>query len=268
MQTNEPSYQSQQTNVPLTAETSIPQRLNTSIPITSWLLVGLVILLFGSTGLFAFKYYELRKQFESQASIPSRKQSDTHSLTPLVSTKVVKPSPSPTVVSKISEEQKEIIIPDDWKTYNKNFAGTHFSFRYPKTSDVWDLDESSGEIYIIKEGGPNWPADVVIDNMLHIWSQFDPYLSGSRRVWFKNNLSKLYRKQDLSSLSFDEVSFPNGKSYLRVYNWSKTSEFENDVFFQGDFYFGVQNRKVVYVSDKKTLPKEDVEKILYSLEIR
>lgn len=249
----------EQIDTPAVTKAPVSQKPAANLPITIWLSLGLVVLLFGATGFFTYKYYELRQRPNDQPVILP---------TP---TEAVKPSLSPTGIPESPEEQSEIVIPDDWKKHEKSFAGTYFSFRYPKTNDVWYLDERSGEIYIINEvgeGGPNWPADVVIDNMLHIWGQFEPYLSGSRRVWFINNLPKLYGEQDFSFLGFEEVSFSNGKTYLRVYNWPKTSEFKNDTFFQGDFYFGVQNGKVVYFSDKKSLSKEDIERILYSLEIR
>ncbi|MBM4402144.1 MAG: hypothetical protein FJ044_02770 [Candidatus Cloacimonetes bacterium] len=177
----------------------------------------------------------------------------------------VTPTPTLTATPEATPTPLSIDLPDNWKTYNKTFGGTNFFFRYPETHEIGDLDESSGEIYVIKEGNPTMLADVVIDNMLHIWSQFEPYTSGSRRAWFKDNLPKLYGEQDFSSLGFEEFSFPNGKTYLKVYNWPKTSEFENDIYFQGDFFFGIHNGVVVYILDKGTLGRNDFLRILSSL---
>lgn len=190
-------------------------------------------------------------------------RSAVETLKPVIPTPTPK-QPTPTTLTTPTLKL-ESTIPANWKTYDKTFAETYFFFRYPETHEVWDFDQSSGEIYIIKEGAPNWPADVTIDNLLHIFYGFGPYQGGSRREWFRDNLQKLHPDTDLSTLAFQEVNFPNGKRYLKVYNWPNTSEFENGAYYQGDFYFGIQNGIAVYILDKGLLDRSDFLKILSSI---
>ncbi len=235
-----------------------PESPLSGVPGKNWLKIGLLVL--AGLTLFSAAAYAGYWYARQQQVVPSSEVS----FTPVREQPTPTPTPTPLAVATLKPEPT---IPASWKTYEKIFADTHFSFRYPETHEVWDLDEASGEIYIIKEGAPNWPADVTIENLLRIFYGFEQYQSGSRREWFRENLQKLHPDTDLSALAFEEVNFSNGKSYLRVYNWPKTSEFENGAYYQGDFYFGLQNGIAVYVLDKGVLNKDDFLKILFSLAV-
>ena len=122
MQTNEPVSGPQQTNVPPANEEPTSQRLTVGKKYVNWLLIGLVILLLGGTGVFAFKYYELKQQIDNQQPTPSAQPTKV-TITP---SPTLSPSPitSPTV---------------NLKTYsNEKYR---FSFNYPQS---WQMNEIQG----------------------------------------------------------------------------------------------------------------------------
>ena len=119
MQTNEPISSPEQTNTPPATEVPIPQKPVATKPITSWLLVCLVILLFGTTGVFAYKYYELKQQINCQQPTPSEVVIPTPSLT-------LSPSPTTSPTANL-------------KTYSNEKYG--FSFNYPQS---WQIDDIQG----------------------------------------------------------------------------------------------------------------------------
>lgn len=107
MQTNEPVSQPQQTSVPPTTEESFSQKFTTNKPITSLLLVGLVILLLGTTGVFVYKYYELKQQFDNQQPASSVAPTETTITSP-------SPTDDPTA---------------DWETYSN--TKHNYLLKYP-----------------------------------------------------------------------------------------------------------------------------------------
>jgi len=106
-------------------EVPTPQKPATSKPVTSWLLVILVILLLGTTGFFAYKYYELKQQvgnLQPASSVSPVKVTTTNPSLTL--------SPKPTTDPTIN-----------WKSYSNS---THrISFKYPLE---WSLTEKLGQM--------------------------------------------------------------------------------------------------------------------------
>jgi hypothetical protein len=86
MQTNEPVSTPEKNNVSTATETSVSPEVTSGRKITNWLLIVLVALLLGSTGFFAYKYYELKQQVDRQltSSVTSSKVT-TPSLSPVLS---------------------------------------------------------------------------------------------------------------------------------------------------------------------------------------
>ena len=123
---NEPISHPQQTNTPPATEVPTPQKLITSKPIASWLLVGLIVLLLGTTSVFAYKYYELKQQTDNQqpaSSVPPAKVTTT--------------SPSPAPILSPANDPTE-----SWRIYE--YMG--FEFKYP---EEWKAEEQKFE-----SGGP------------------------------------------------------------------------------------------------------------------
>jgi len=133
MQPNEPTSSPDQQNsssqpvdASPTTEALTSQQPTVSKKITNWLLVGLVVLLLGSTGVFAYKYYELKQQINNQQPIPSTPTTETQ-ITPSPPT----PSPFPTVESSAN-----------FKTYSNEKYG--FSFSYPQNWQISDIQGPGG----------------------------------------------------------------------------------------------------------------------------
>src|SRR3990167_1918692 len=101
MKANEPVSNIEQANTPSATETPVSPQLIASKKITNGFLVGLVIFLFGATGFFAYKYFQLKQQFEETLPTPTS-EITTISPSPL-------PSPQPTTDPTA-----------DWKTYTSS----------------------------------------------------------------------------------------------------------------------------------------------------
>lgn len=117
MQTSEAISSQDQTNTSLGSKASIPEKLIASI-----LLLGLVILLLGTTGVFAYKYNQLKQQLgKAQPVAPSK-------------TTLVNPSPAPSPVEDLIK---------DMETYSNSEFG--FRFDYPSDFLITDRGGSSDE---------------------------------------------------------------------------------------------------------------------------
>lgn len=122
MQTNEQATSPETIVDPPIDEVSNFQEPVANKTITNWLLVGLVVLLLSSTGLFAYKYFELKQQVDNQQfSSPTLPDKDlTTSLSPT-------PPPLPTTEPTAN-----------WKSYANEKHD--FIIKYPLD---FDLSEST-----------------------------------------------------------------------------------------------------------------------------
>ncbi|PJE68920.1 hypothetical protein COU96_02585 [Candidatus Shapirobacteria bacterium CG10_big_fil_rev_8_21_14_0_10_38_14] len=125
MQTNEPTSNQEQTNTPPAAEVPASQKPVTSKPIVSWLLVSLVVLLIGTTGVFAYKYFRLKRQIDNKQPVPS---------VPPTKVTTTGPSPAPSPLPTADPTT-------NWKTYSNSRFG--YSFKYPET---WEPNRGPGNI--------------------------------------------------------------------------------------------------------------------------
>jgi len=118
MKTNKPvsnlgnqSSDTQAVNTPLATEISTAQQSAVNKRKSNWLIIGLVVLLLGTTSVFAYKYYGVKKQIHHKQPIPSPQLVMNSSPSSIF-------SPSP-MVNPIA----------DWKTYIS--TEYKFSLKYP-----------------------------------------------------------------------------------------------------------------------------------------
>ncbi len=122
MNTDQSSYpehrlesSSQQINIPNSTEVSNSQKLDATKSIITWLLVFLIILLIGTTSVFAYKYYGLKKQIDTLQ------------------------------IKNLPHQPEEIPLPsttqaEGFNTYsNEKYQ---FSFKYPKN---WQINKTQGQ---------------------------------------------------------------------------------------------------------------------------
>lgn len=123
MQTNEATSNLQSVNTSPAVATPPSQLSVASKKSVIWLLIGLVILLLGATGVLAYKYYELKQQFDNQRPTPSAQPTEATIATPSL-TQPPSPTASPTI---------------NLKAYSNENHG--FSFNYPQS---WQIDDIQG----------------------------------------------------------------------------------------------------------------------------
>lgn len=133
----------QTVNTPLTTQVPTPLTLKKKKP---WLLITLVVLLLGTTGTFAYKYYQLKQQVDDQSTL-------------LPSSQLVVSSPSPESTSSDSGSFQQ-------GSYQNNKFG--FKLNYPQelnlTAQEYDIQADQRE-YIRRCdsgelegcGGARWP---------------------------------------------------------------------------------------------------------------
>ncbi|PIZ66340.1 hypothetical protein CO051_01690 [Candidatus Roizmanbacteria bacterium CG_4_9_14_0_2_um_filter_39_13] len=162
-------------------------------------------------------------------------------------------TPSPTLSPGVSDEM------EGWKTYDKRFADVKYFFRYPAEYEINDNDPDSGSIYLSKIGTRNYPIYLTINTISNSGWPFTSYISGSRRVWVQDNLEKQYPNKDFSTLTFKEVDYADGKSYLFI------SGFPEDT--GRNRYIGIQNEIPITIGDSGLMPVEEISKILSTLSV-
>ncbi|MBU1105008.1 MAG: PsbP-related protein [Bacteroidota bacterium] len=130
MQTNEQaSNLNQQVSDTQSVDTQpANESLNPLQPVTNkktpkWLIIGLIALLIGATGVFAYKYYSLKQQFDNQQPTPSAQPTEIPIITP-------KPTLPPSPITSPTA---------NLKTYSNEKHG--FSFNYPQS---WQMDDIQG----------------------------------------------------------------------------------------------------------------------------
>lgn len=106
MEMNKPIPDQEQVNIPPTTGVPVSQKPTTRKPIAIWFLAILVVTLLEATGVFAYKYYELKRQVDQQptSSIPPAKVT-TASPSPAL-------SPSSSTVTDPTANWKKIQIKD------------------------------------------------------------------------------------------------------------------------------------------------------------
>ncbi|MCL5411732.1 MAG: hypothetical protein M1150_03260 [Patescibacteria group bacterium] len=161
------------------------------------------------------------------------------------------------------QNQTEVSIPNSWSTFNKVVEGTNFKLRYPKEFTVKErqLASNSSEGVDLLNGKGSSAKTVA---SIYLYRDFQyAYKGESRREWLKKNLSSMYSSWDFSNLIFEEISFSNGKSYLKVSGWPQgLSAFNNS-----SYYMGVQNSLPFYVTGSQYISTEDMQKVLSSVEV-
>lgn len=157
-------------------------------------------------------------------------------------------------------------IPPSWNTYNSFFGTAQFSFRYPPGYTVSDTDVRSGQLYIFPEDEFTFPAPVVIDSLGRTFF-FQQYESGLVEDWFIENLEVVYPNTDFSDIMIENVTDPQGKTYLKVSNWPETIQQINENLFTGVWYVQANSTNSYYLIDNNILPDETIQQILASLEV-
>ncbi|GIW63800.1 MAG: hypothetical protein KatS3mg091_602 [Patescibacteria group bacterium] len=105
---------------------------------------------------------------------------------------------SPVLTQELSSDSNllESSIPSSWLSYNGNFGRARFSFRYPLNYSISDVDSASGELFIVDAKTKRIYVGIDTAEYAIFSLRFDSYVSGSRRVWLKNNLGKTYPYSD------------------------------------------------------------------------
>lgn len=114
----------EQVSIPPSTEVPVSPKPAADKPITIWLLVVLTIILLGTTGAFAYKYYELKQQVDNLQPTPT-----------VPPAKVTTTSSSPTLSPQPATDPTA-----NWKSYTNS---THnISFKYPPE---WSLAVKPGQ---------------------------------------------------------------------------------------------------------------------------
>ena len=142
MQAKEPIFFSEQENASSPIGIQSSSRLVISKKIIYWLLVVLVILLFGATGVFAYKYFSLKQQVSNQSLRLLLRP--TEITNPTVSS-ILPPSPTTNPVA-------------NWKTYSTNA----YIFKYPQNIS---LAEGRGNIVKLSLWGPTQKENTEFDGI-------------------------------------------------------------------------------------------------------
>ncbi len=117
MKADEDISKLEQANILPPTKAAVSQKSTAHKLTTIWLLVILVVLLLGTTGIFAYKYYEIKQQVDNRETISSA--------TPAKNVTV-----DPTPVASMAPT----VVPDtEWKTYTNEI----FTIKYPAD---WDFE--------------------------------------------------------------------------------------------------------------------------------
>jgi hypothetical protein len=116
MQTSDPVINPEQANTPPAVEAPINQKPVSGKPIAIWLLLTLVVILFGATGFFAHKYYALKQQVDQPPAVstPPAKVTTT-SLSPTLSPKPTADPISDWKIYKNEDFEIQLKYPSDWE---------------------------------------------------------------------------------------------------------------------------------------------------------
>ncbi|OGM22950.1 hypothetical protein A2961_00360 [Candidatus Woesebacteria bacterium RIFCSPLOWO2_01_FULL_39_21] len=202
MQTNELTSDSNQqtsslqpTNTPPVAETSTSQQPTNNKKLTKWLVIGLVALLTGTTGVFAYKYYELKQRFSKvQITQPETPSSSTPQASQSPTT-VSTPTPKPTKTTSLSYN-----LPSGWETFQD--AERQFEIGYdPK---------------VFFEPSP-YPSRIGLNSKKCCFNfsiRIEPYDAGSPHKFIDTNTQGIEYLPD----TYEKNYIINGKSGLVIYN--------------------------------------------------
>jgi len=154
MQVNDSVSKTQQTNTPPETEVLASQRPVANKRTTSWLLAGLALLLFGTTGFFTYNYFQLKQQFDEAQLVTSK----------------ITISPTQAVVSVL--EKIETLSTADWKIVSNSGV----SFKIPPEASCNNENQCSNVSYTW-----NYEGSAIIS---HIYIRVSDYAGGSKKEQF------------------------------------------------------------------------------------
>jgi len=210
----------QSIDIPPIVETPIYQQPDFGRKVTNWLLIGLVVLLFGTTGLFAYKYFQLKQQLDKQQAAPSISPtgivttSPSPGIDPTVNWKKVKImdlNVDPETKIGTSVKGLEIKYPQDWFYLSgDNLGGTGagdfiMSFQSNKILDDVPKEEIQIEIFLFslpKEGlhefvsnyqktGLKKPTEITVNNFNGYRGETDKEIKYFLKI-DENNVAHIY----------------------------------------------------------------------------
>ena len=142
MKTNEPTSNPQVFSNKSATEVSISEKTVANKKIITRLLVGLVILFLGTTGFFAYKYFQLKQQlYETQPVTSKITTSSTPSIVSETGIPTEAPQPSPE--ESVALEKIEILSTADWKIVSNNGV----SFKIPPEASCNNENQCSNVSY-------------------------------------------------------------------------------------------------------------------------
>lgn len=169
----------------------------------SWLLVGLVILLLGTTGFFAYKYFQLKQQFdEAQLVTPKITTSPVPAIVSETGIPTETPQPSPE--ETVALEKIETLSTADWKIVSNNGA----SFKIPSGASCNNESQCSNVSYTWDYEGHAITS--------HIYIRVSDYTGGSRREQFLAshtevaNCKPLYKEAMFGSVKALQIAIDGG----------------------------------------------------------
>jgi hypothetical protein len=150
-------------------------------------------------------------------------------------------------------------IPSSWQVLADTLGKSKSTLRYPPGVSAQYNGYSNKQSIQLMKGN-----SLLLDISLPEYFGFREYQGGSRREWFLENAK---RNLTVENFTFYPINFANGNSFYQV----KADKLNNlfgiiPVEPNINVYFGVITNKTIIIRDWKMLPKEDILRVLQSIQ--
>ena len=150
-------------------------------------------------------------------------------------------------------------IPSNWQVFAGTLGKSKLTFSYPlEVSAQYDDYSNRQSVRLMKGNG------VLLDISLPEYFGFREYQNGSRREWFLENAKS---NPTVQNITFYPINYANGNSFYQV----KADKLNNlfgiiPVEPTINIYFGIIANRILIIRDWKSLPQEDIFRVLQSIQ--